>query len=46
MAKEKKNRSVWAVQDYGNLDVAEYLYNFKGGGGGSLVSSGDFSLEG
>jgi hypothetical protein len=46
MAKEKKNRSVWAVQDYGNLDVAEYLYNFKGGGGGSLGSSGDFSLDG
>lgn len=49
--KKPKNRKVWAVQDYGNLDVAEYIYNLKGGSGGgggtgTFGSGGEFSLEG
>ena len=49
--KKTKKRTVWAVQDYGNLDVAEYIYNLKGGSGGgggtgTFGSGGDFSLEG
>jgi hypothetical protein len=48
--KKPKKRTVWAVQDYGNLDVAEYVYKLKGGsggsGGGTFGSGGEFSLEG
>ena len=51
--KKTKKRTVWAVEDYGNLDVAEYLYKLRGGSGGggtgslgSFGSGGDFSLDG
>lgn len=47
MAKEQKKRTVWAVEDYGNLSVAEYLYGLgKGTGGGTFGSGGQFSLDG
>lgn len=47
---DKKKNVVWTMQDYGNLEIAEYLYKLGSGGGtgsgtGLVGTPGEFSLE-
>jgi len=49
--KTKKKPVVWTMEDYGNLDVAEYVYKLRqgsgsgGGSGATFGQEGEFSLD-